>query len=228
MMATIRSSNRRSLVLELVIVTAALVIAARGLFLARGISAIGPWVPAIVAVLFLYVPILVLWRRRRPIDFLDRGWRKYLRSVVVFIVTAVIVFPPFLAAAHGWQILVLDHYWIGVARFSDFWAVAAFQIFLVALPEEFYFRGYFQSTIDRLFVKRWRILGVRLGWGWIITAAVFAFAHSVVVYQWWHFAIFFPALLFGYLRERTGSITAPLLFHAASNLLTNWLVRCYV
>lgn len=227
-MATVRESKRRSLILELGIVTAALVIAARVLFLIRNAFPIGPWVPAIVAVLFLYAPILVLWRRGRPIDFLDRGWRRCLRSVVVFIVAAAIIFPPFLVATHGWQIVVMDHHWLGLARFPDFLTVAAFQILLVALPEEFYFRGYFQSTIDRVFVKRWRILGVRLGWGWIITAAVFALAHSVVVYQWWHFAIFFPALLFGYMRERTGSITAPLLFHAASNVLMNWLVRCYV
>ncbi|HPQ81946.1 MAG TPA: CPBP family glutamic-type intramembrane protease, partial [bacterium] len=43
-----------------------------------------------------------------------------------------------------------------------------------------------------------------------------------------HFSIFFPALVFGYLRERTGSITAPALFHAASNILMDWIARSYI
>ena len=226
-MAQTPTPGTRSLKLELLIVTVSLLVVAHILFLARG-TFIGPAISTVIAVLFLYAPIFVLWKRGRRIDFLDRGAGEYLRSIVTFFVAAVIIFPPFFVLAHFWQVLVFKAHWNGLTHFSNPFTIIIFQLLLIALPEEFYFRGYFQSTMDVICKKRWRILGVNLGWSWIITAAVFAVAHSIVRYQWWHFAIFFPALVFGYLRERTGTITAPVLFHAASNVLMNWFASCYV
>lgn len=220
--------NRRSLAIELAVVTAAVLVAARLFFLFRGVAVVGGAISAIVAVLLLYAPILALWLRRRPVDFLDRDARGVLRSAVAFLVAAVIVFPPFLVAAHGWQMVVAGAHGFHASGFPKFGELLAGQLLLVALPEEFYFRGYFQSTMDRIFERRWRLLGASLGWGWIVTAAVFAVAHSIIFHRWWHFAIFFPALLFGYLRARTGSITAPVLFHAAANLLMDWIARSYL
>jgi len=219
--------GRRSLIVEITSLTVILLVITRVMYLARGIGPIGSLLPAIVAVLFLYGPIIVLWQKKRKIDFLDRGVRDYVRSAITFLVTAIIVFIPFLLLAHAWQIVVFKYSGFRMTGFPGFWNALAFQVFLVALPEEFYFRGYFQSAMNRITERKWRILGVQLGWGWIITALVFAIAHSIVTYKWWHFSIFFPALLFGYLRERTGSITAPILFHAMSNLLMDWFVRCY-
>lgn len=165
--------------------------------------------------------------RKREIDFLDRSIRSFVSSLVVFIISALIVFPAFFFFAHFWQIWVKGYTAIGLAPFPALDRVVLYQLLLVSLPEEFYFRGYVQSAMNMLFRPRWKVLGVRLGWGWIVTALVFAFAHSIIFYQWWHFAIFFPALVFGYLRERTGSVTAPTLFHALSNILMNWFSRCY-
>ena len=217
----------RSLLLELLFVTAAMLVLAHFIFLLRPSSFLGSAVSSIFGLLLLYTPVLVMWIKKRPIDFFDRGWRSYAKSFLVFMVASAIVFPLFLLGAHVWQTSVMGFEKFHFATIPNFWNFVLVQLALVALPEEFYFRGYFQSTIGRVFEKRWRILGVNLGWGWVITAAVFAFAHSVVYYQWWHFSIFFPALLFGYLRERTGSITAPILFHAASNIAENWISRCY-
>ena len=212
---------------ELVVVTTLLVLAAHIFYRLRFISWINASLSTLVAVLFLYGPTVVLWIRRRPIDFLDRGWRSHLRSTLIFSITSLLLFPPFFAAAHFWQTGIMGYEVFAPAGFPRFWTLTFFQVLMVALPEEFYFRGYFQSTIDRLLKKPWRLFGANLGWGWIITAAVFAAAHSVVTYRWWHFAIFFPGLVFGYLRARTGTITAPILFHAASNVLIDWFVRCY-
>jgi len=227
-MAEPKRISKTSLVVELSIVTTILVAAANGLMHMRGVAVIGPLVSTIVAVIFLYTPILVLWKRHRQITFLDRGLRAYSKSFLTFLITSAIVFPLFLIATHGWERIVLGNQWLGVASFPRPLEMIAYQILLVALPEEFYFRGYFQSTMNRIFVRRWNILGVKLGWAWVFTAFIFAFSHSVVTFRWWHFAIFFPALLFGYLRERTGTITAPILFHATSNLIIYWVVRCYL
>lgn len=220
-------ATRKSLIAELAILTASLLIITRILFVARANLNIGSLLPVIVAILFLYSPIIVMWRRRRHIDFLDRNLKDYIFSVKALIIAVLIIFPPFLLAASVWQTVVLGSKGFHNAGFPNIWNAIAFQLCLVALPEEFYFRGYFQSAMNRLMRKKWRILGADLGYGWIVTAAVFAVAHSIVVYKWWHFSIFFPALLFGYLRERTGSITAPILFHATSNLMMDWFTRCY-
>lgn len=218
----------KGLLVELAIVTASLLVVSRVLFVFRNVDWVGKAISTIVAILFLYVPVLIIWKRKRSIDFLDRNLKSFFVSVVVFIVAALIVFPPFLFLAHHWQILVFGRHAFKAAAFSGFVNASLFQLLLIALPEEFFFRGYFQSTIDRVFKARRRFLGVQVGWGWIITAIVFAFSHTIIYYQWWHFSIFFPALLFGYLRLRTGSITAPILFHAASNILMDWFSRSYV
>lgn len=226
-MPEVSTASRRSIAVELAVVTAAVLLVARLLFMLRMSPVIGRAVSTLVAVTLLYAPVAVLWARRRPIDFLDRGWRAYGRSLAYFAVVALIVFPPFLLCAHGWQVWIAKMKWSQLAVYPGIVNAALFQLLLVALPEEFFFRGYFQSAMALIFPKPWRVLGANLGLGWIVTALVFAIAHTAVTFRWWHFSIFFPALLFGWLRERTGSITAPVLFHAASNILMDWFARCY-
>ncbi|MFH1830111.1 MAG: CPBP family intramembrane glutamic endopeptidase [Pseudomonadota bacterium] len=218
----------RSLAIELSAVTAAILVITHLLFLARANAFIGSHISYFVAYMLIGIPLIVLWIRKRPLDFFAFGLKDIARAVGVFVISALIIFPPFLVAAHFWQKIVLGKTAFSVAGFSGFTDLLLVQLLIVALPEEFYFRGYFQSAMNRIFPGRKRILGVNLGWGFLITAFVFAIAHSIVVYQWWHIFIFFPALVFGYLRERTGLILAPTLFHAAANLLMNWFTRCYV
>jgi membrane protease YdiL (CAAX protease family) len=71
-----------------------------------------------------------------------------------------------------------------------------------------------------------RFLGARLGAGFLWTQALFAVGHLVVL-QPWRLGTFFPGLLFGWLRERTGSIAVPVLVHALSNLFIATLERSF-
>lgn len=220
-------SENRNFILELAITTISLLLLSRLLLSYQYILWITKYTSTIVAVLFLYTPVVVLWRRGRAIDFLDHDFNGLVKSIAVFILSALIIFPVFFLLAHLWQVVIWGRGWTGLVAFPGWLNITFFQILLIALPEEFYFRGYFQSTIDKVFQKRIKLLGVEVGWGFVITAVVFALAHAIVSYKWWHFSIFFPALLFGYLRLRTGSITAPIFFHAASNMLMDWFVSCY-
>ncbi|MFH1653015.1 MAG: type II CAAX endopeptidase family protein [Pseudomonadota bacterium] len=185
------------------------------------------YVQLIVAILLIYTPVVLSWRDKSKLVLADRNMIAFVRSLKIFVITSLIVFPAFFLLAHLWEIVVLKSSRFVFAGFPDFWVALANQILLIALPEEVFFRGYFQTCLNKVCSVRWRILGVDLGWSWIITAIVFATAHSMITYQWWHFSIFFPALLFGYLRERCGSLTAPILFHAASNMFMIWFSRCY-
>ncbi len=215
-------------ILEIAIVTAVLIALTKFLYDLQNIPFIAKYYSTIFAVLFLYVPMMMLWLRHEQIDFIDNSFLMFGKGLLTFIVVSLIVFPAFFLCAHYWEIWVYGKAGFRAAPFGDFFKFSAFQMLLVALPEEFFFRGYFQGTLNKVLTKRWRLFGASIGWSLLITAIVFAFAHSFVHYQWWHFSIFFPALVFGWLRERTGSITASVLFHTASNVVSDWIVRSYI
>lgn len=221
-------SGRNKLITEVAIVTICLVAITSALQALTVHPFVAKYYGLIFALIFLYVPVVVSHRRGREIDFLDKSIVSYLKSILVFLIAAVIVFPFFWIAAHLWQKIIYHSDFAGFSLMPNFWKAAVFQLIMIALPEEFFFRGYMQSALNNIFSRKWRILGADLGWGWIITAVIFAVSHSFVVLQWWHFAIFFPALLFGYLRERTGSITAPILFHGTSNIVMALIAHMYI
>ena len=73
----------------------------------------------------------------------------------------------------------------------------------------------------------WRVLGTPVGWGLVLTSLLFAFGHSLVLLQWWHPFIFFPSLVFGWMRSRTGGPLAGALFHAWANVTVSTLDTLY-
>jgi hypothetical protein len=113
-------------------------------------------------------------------------------------------------------------WWFGRTEFAfalpgDFWKEVVGFVLLVALPEEAFYRGYMQTRLDAVFTKRVRILGAEVGWALPITAAFFALGHLVEPRPD-KLGTFFPGLVFGWLRARTGSIGGAVIFHAACNI----------
>ncbi|PIR20935.1 MAG: hypothetical protein COV45_03475 [Deltaproteobacteria bacterium CG11_big_fil_rev_8_21_14_0_20_47_16] len=181
----------------------------------------------IFAAVLLYVPLAITRKHRNQLVFIETSPLHVLRSLGFFLLWAIIIFVPYTFLVHLWAQL----YWGGNPfKFAMLpsWNLILTQLIVVALPEETFFRGYMQTRFQQIFKPRWSIFGARLGWGWILTCIIFAAAHSLIQFQWWHFAIFFPSLVFGYLRERTDGLIAPILFHALSNLFMEWIVRCYI
>lgn len=101
------------------------------------------------------------------------------------------------------------------------------QVLVIALPEEAFYRGYLHTALDDAMKPRWRIFGATLGYGWLIGAGLFALGHLATELRPERLAVFFPALLFGWLRARTGGIGAPILLHAIFNLFAATLARGY-
>jgi membrane protease YdiL (CAAX protease family) len=101
------------------------------------------------------------------------------------------------------------------------------QLLAIALPEEAFYRGYLQSELDQVCRPRWRLLGATVGYGWLAASAVFAIGHVLTQPDPSRLAVFFPALVFGWLRSRTGGIGAPIVFHAACNLFSLFLDKSY-
>ncbi len=96
---------------------------------------------------------------------------------------------------------------------------AVVEVFVVALPEEVFHRGYLMSVFEEHWPPRRRLFGVPFGLAAVLASAVFAVGHLVGMAQVGRLATFFPGLVFAYLWKRTGSLWAGTLFHAASNLL---------
>lgn len=101
-------------------------------------------------------------------------------------------------------------------------------LLVVAVPEEVFYRGFLGSRMDQLFVPTWNFLGARIGVGLVITSALFALGHYLVEFQPGRLTVFFPSLLFGWLRSRTGGVGAASVVHALSNVLLAFLNGAYV
>jgi membrane protease YdiL (CAAX protease family) len=148
-----------------------------------------------------------------------------------------------MAGALGWAALaclvVFPPFWLGFlywhAPDEPFAPVplrevgrdVAAQVFGVAFPEEVFFRGYLQSALDRAWPPRFRLLGASLGHGLVVSSALFAIGHLLTEPHPTRLAVFFPSLVFGFLRARTGGVGAPIAFHAACNLFASFLGRSY-
>lgn len=199
------------------------------LFHLKGIPFIRESLPALVAALLVYPAYWHTQKRRLPIVFFEKDAAHALKSLRTFALAAAVIFPLFFVAAHFYQTLLFDlHFTTRTLKWS--WSEFAIQILLIALPEEFFFRGYLQSALATRFPKRFRPLGLKVlevSWAVPLTCLIFAASHSIITFRWWHFAIFFPSLVFGWLRDRTGGLLAPVLFHAASNLVMRHIGQLY-
>jgi membrane protease YdiL (CAAX protease family) len=119
-------------------------------------------------------------------------------------------------------------HWRGVAGMhlrlpEGFLVLALSQILVVAVPEEVFFRGYLMSRFEERFPSQRRLWGAAVGWPLLITSVLFALGHFLVDFQPARLAVFFPALAFGWMRSRSGSVAPGALFHALCNLLSEVL-----
>lgn len=144
------------------------------------------------------------------------------RETGIALAIAAIVFPPFVVGFWLWH--GPGHPF--AARLPpDFLSFVLSQFVLVGLPEEALFRGYVQTRLGDHFVAARRVLGVELSVpAWILQAVLFAIVHLATEPSVEKLAVFFPGLLFGWLRARRGGIGAAIVFHAASNILAEILV----
>ncbi len=183
----------------------------------RFLPAVGEQSGLALAVALLYIPIGISFFKKKRIHFVDDSFGGFFKSLRVFAWVTGIV----LGLASLFVVLVP---WFSFVQSPDLGQLLFQQIFVIALPEEFFFRGYLQERLKKLFPTERRFLGASVGAFLILTSLIFALSHSLITLQWWHPLIFFPSLVFGWLKEKTGTITAPILFHAACNVFSAHLL----
>jgi len=214
----------------------------------RYVSFVRAGLPALIAAMFLYVPTWLLGRRGRSYEDFGLVWGNVPRGLLFYLGTSAVTFPlytlGFLAyyrttcsRARGAQ-WVPSVYRSMCRRFVGSWSRAslpltwktlesvAAQVIVVALPEEYFFRGYVQTQLHRALrpgsEQRWRVV-VPV----VATSVLFALGHVLVDFNPLRFAVFFPSLVFGWLRETTGCIVASVLFHASCNIVSDLLHRAF-
>lgn len=178
------------------------------------------------AVILIYVPVVVFYRRGERVDFFERSVKQFLTSLGWVAVLSAVIFPLLEIGNHYFQALIMGKHYVG-GNYQGLAKIFLFNLVAIAIPEEIFYRGYLQYQLNRVWGRPWRFLGTPIGKSLLITSVLFALSHSLIQLEWWHFAIFFPALVFGWLREKTGAVTAGALFHALSNVYSYWILLNY-
>jgi len=103
--------------------------------------------------------------------------------------------------------------------------------------EEFFWRGYVQSRLNQVFGRPYKFFGVQFGAGLIVTSFFFGLFHAFNTYDpaigfaslSWGWAVFatFSGLLFGIIREKTGSLVAPGIAHGLPDAVGEALARVF-
>ncbi len=145
--------------------------------------------------------------------------RRLRYSLLLLSLTCLTVFPAVWGGVWLLQVIgtklplmpsVVGGQWLG-------WVL--YQFLYVAFAEEIFFRGYiisrllrWQSSLAGQKPRVWHATII------IMSAAVFALAHVVLMENILSVLTFFPGLILGWLFIRTRSLVAPVLFHALANI----------
>lgn len=195
-------------------------------------------VGALAVAAFLYAPTLALERRGQ--DAHDAGWRfDRLGTELAWSLGACAVVLPLFSLAFAGFVHVLPLLpgrsffapYLGLAHPLQFRfphdQKAALDLggrvlgnAAVAFSEEFFYRGYLTLRLEERWPPRTRILGVPLGRAALLVAVLFAVGHLLEPAPF-RLAVFFPALLFAWLRARTGTVVAASICHLICNV---WLL----
>jgi uncharacterized protein len=209
--------------------------------LARAVPFVHSNLQALVAAVFLYIPVAVTWRTGEDLAAFGFTHRPLRRSLIFGVAAPLIVFPLFVVGYVVFYQLACDLVanramcarflgWDGLGHVRG--PVAPLQavfthLIVVALPEELFFRGFLLKRLETALPPKRRVLGGGIGWALVLSAVLFALGHVLVDLNPRRLAVFFPGLLFGWMRSATGSILAGTLVHAGSNLFIESLQRTF-
>jgi membrane protease YdiL (CAAX protease family) len=104
-----------------------------------------------------------------------------------------------------------------------------YQLTMPSLAEELAFRGVFLGLLNAAFGRSRRVFGAKMGWGAVVTSVPFGLWHALEFDASMGLS-FDPGamlsltaagLVLAWLRERSGSLLVPILFHSLVNELGN-------
>ena len=174
------------------------------------------WIGKITSALFSLIVILIL-RKKFQIDFAftlnqrKDSLKPTLITVGILVIIGVIVI------------------WLFSSKGNPTLETHLFQLTMPGIAEELAFRGVFLGLLNNVFTKSRRILGAKMGWGVVVTSLLFGLWHGIGFDNASNFYFniepilmtLMAGFLLAWLRERTGSLFIPVLFHNLINELGN-------
>jgi membrane protease YdiL (CAAX protease family) len=174
------------------------------------------WTGKIASALFSLIVILIL-RKKFRIDFAFtlKQRKGSLKPTLITVGILVIV-----------GIIVL---WWYSSKGNPTLETHLFQLTMPGIAEELAFRGLFLGLLNNAFKKTRKIFGAEMGWGVVVTSLLFGLWHGIGFDNTSNFYFNIEPILMtlmagfvlAWLRERTGSLLIPVLFHNLINELGN-------
>jgi len=102
-----------------------------------------------------------------------------------------------------------------------------YQLTMPGIAEELSYRGVIQPGLNESLGRPWKLLGARVGWGWVITSLIFWAPHAFRIDPQMRLSFYWPTLTmqlvagfaFGWMRERAESVFPPMLAHNLVNVV---------
>ncbi len=159
----------------------------------------------------LYIPVISAHIKK--IDFFNFGLSNIdlKKSFLWFIIASITIFPTFFLV--GSIYLSVDKIVIPKNMFE----YTLQQIFIIGFSEEFFYRGYIQPLVKKS-VQKEIIKTIGLDYGVVITSLLFSIGHFLTYFTFFSILTFFPSLIFGILKNKTGTIYSSMFFHGLSNI----------
>jgi hypothetical protein len=186
--------------------------------LAPGVGKAAMLARTLFPLVMFWLPIIVIAARRRTWEDYGLTWTNWSGHLARGLLIALAVLPPFvLGYDFFWGLLLGGKISLHFGVFLL--AQAPTQLLAVALPEEVFFRGYLQTLFTYTWrtKKSWPLFGDEAP-AIVATALVFALAHYAAHFDPLRWSVFFPGLLFGIMRARSGSIIPAIVVHTLANL----------
>ena len=158
------------------------------------------------------IPTIIRQKKLNPLTFFTNRWPQSLRLVGL---TCLIAFPAALSAL--WLLKQLGLTLPAPPTYSiNTWiSWILWQLLIVAVAEEYFFRGYLLKNLLSLINKpNLRNSTIIV----IVSSLIFALAHVLLENTLLSALTFLPGLIMAWLYLKTQPLLAPILFHAASNL----------
>jgi uncharacterized protein len=152
---------------------------------------------------------------------LKQAFPSAVRETGFALLLALAIFPPFALAFEFWNQPSRPFTFTIPDELPSF---ILGQFLVAGLTEEALFRGYFQTRLTDLWPARTKVFGVPLSIrAVLVQAVIFAVVHYVVDFNPLKLAVFFPALVFAWIRGARHGIGAAIVFHALSNIYARFL-----
>jgi hypothetical protein len=185
------------------------------------------WTNALIPIAFVYPPVAVLFIRKMDPACFGLQFSKLKKAdLKMFAVVCSLTLIPYVFLYHLWQVFFEGNQINFQVPFWSFTTGLLFhfiiQVFIVAFPEELFFRSYLQERFGALWQKESiPILAI------LCSNGLFALSHLVGDFHFSRLLTFFPGLVFAWLWWKTKNLIYPVFYHGLCNSLLFGLTPIY-